>query len=128
MWATKLDEHLYHIENSPFFAVGVAYGDCVETAIKDDMVSFVKTVTLSGHSNYRIIPEKGISKAQFDCFWHPLEKLGCSYEHGDFGFDLYSVDVPKHTDINVVFALLENGEFNSIWDFEEGHCAHPTSR
>lgn len=57
---------------------------------------FVRTVASSGRSTYRIILNEEASDAQFERFWEPLEAEGCIYEHGDFGYTMYSVDVPKH--------------------------------
>ena len=37
---------------------------------------------------------------------------------------LLAVDVPPDTDINVVYTLLDKGEKDGIWSFEEGHCGH----
>jgi hypothetical protein len=88
------------------------------------VISFVKTVTISGRSTYRIIPTNGVDDAIFQSYWEPLENEGCSYEQGNFGYDMYSVDVPKTANIQRVFALLENGETNDVWGFEEGHCGH----
>ncbi len=84
----------------------------------------MKTVTSSGRSTYRIIPNEGADEARFGRFWAPLKDEGCTYEQGNFGYEIYSVDVPKTSDIQKVFALLETGETNGVWGFEEGHCGY----
>ncbi len=124
MWATKLDEHLYRIENSPFFVKGIAFEDVVKTKLLDGVMFFVKKATSSGGSNYRLLCKEGTDDTQFEHFWKPLEAVGCTYEQGDFGYSMYSVDVPKKANIQQVFALLQDGIANDIWDFEEGHCGH----
>ena len=124
MWATKLDDHLYKIENSPFFVKGIAFEDVVKTKLLDGMISFVKTAISSGGSTYRILCKECTDETQFELFWKPLEVVGCKYEQGDFGYRMYSVDVPKQANIQQVFALLQDGISNDIWDFEEGHCGH----
>ena len=125
MWATKLGDHLYKIEGSPFFVKGITFEDAVKTKLLDGVISFVKTATSSGGSTYRILCKEGTDETQFERFWKPLEVVGCTYEQGDFGYRMYSVDVPKQANIQQVFALLQDGISNDIWDFEEGHCGHP---
>ena len=44
-----------------------------------------------------------------------------SYEEGD----ALAVDVPPKADIYEVYSLLEAGEQNGVWEFDEGHCGHP---
>jgi hypothetical protein len=63
------------------------------------------------------------SDDDFQRAWRPLQNLGCTYEVGDRR--LFAVDVPQDADIHHVYALLETGEADGIWDFEEGHCGHP---
>ena len=125
MWATKLGDHLYKIEGSPFFVKGITFEDAVKTKLLDGVISFVKTATSSGGSTYGILCKEGTDETQFERFWKPLEVVGCTYEQGDFGYRMYSVDVPKQANIQQVFALLQDGISNDIWDFEEGHCGHP---
>lgn len=120
MWVTRLDSGLYKIENSPFFARGISYEDIVEVKQRDGVNIFIRTVAPSGRSTYRIILDEDTSGAQFERFWKPLEAEGCTYEHGDFGYIMYSVDVPKETDVQKVFNLLSDGVSQEVWDFEEG--------
>lgn len=126
LWATRLDDGLYKVENSPFFARGISYEDIVEVTQRDGVNIFVRTVFPSGGSTYRIILGKNTTKAQFEHFWGFLAAEGCTYEQGDFGYIMYSVDVPKEADIHQVFAFLNEGETQKVWDFEEGHCCHLT--
>lgn len=124
VWATLLDNGFYKVENSPFFARGLSYEDIVQARYQDGLNMFVRTVASSGRSTYRIILSEGASSAQFERFWEPLEAEGCRYEHGDFGYTMYSVDVPKETNVQKVFSLLNKGVSQDVWDFEEGHCGH----
>ncbi|MGR3635777.1 MAG: DUF4265 domain-containing protein [Shimia sp.] len=124
VWVTPLGDALYKVENSPFFALGVSYQDIVQTEHKEGTNMFVRTVTSSGRSTYRIILREDATDAQFEHFWRPLEGEGCTYEHGDFGYTIYSVDVPKDTDAQKVYSLLNEGLLQKVWDFEEGHFGH----
>ena len=124
VWATKLGDDLFRLENSPFFANGLSYEDVIKTTLKERVNYFIETVSSSGRSTYRIIPNNAADSASFERYWQPIEDLGCSFEQGNFGFILFAVDVPSNTDIHQVFALLEEGVHNKVWEFEEGHCSH----
>ncbi|WP_420831742.1 DUF4265 domain-containing protein [Bathymodiolus japonicus methanotrophic gill symbiont] len=93
--------------------------------IQNDDLLFESTSIAAGHSTYRILLEKNISDKDFLKFWNPLEKQGCSYESADMDkISLYAIDVPPKSDIYLVYELLEKGEREGIWGFEEGHCGH----
>lgn len=124
LWISKTSENLCKLENSPFFAKNLSLGDTVKFEVKNNTNYIVESIARSGNSTYRIIPTDKIGKVKFQNFWKPLEKLGCSYEEGDLGVKIYAINVPKSTNIHMVYELLENGEQNKIWDFEEGHCSH----
>jgi hypothetical protein len=63
----------------------------------------------------------------FWLWWGKLQDLGCTYENGGdhYGKTLFSVDVPPATDIDAVHRILQDGDKEKIWDFEEGHVGHP---
>lgn len=74
---------------------------------------------------------------EFEGRWPALEKLGCSCEtthrHTSYGHrQLYSVDVPPEADIDAVRALLDEGDRDGAWIFQDGHIDHrpasPTAR
>jgi len=52
-----------------------------------------------------------------------MERLGCTYENANSR--LLSIDVPPSVDIYKAYSLLELGEKEGVWDFEEAHCGHP---
>jgi hypothetical protein len=54
-----------------------------------------------------------------------LQAAGCSFE-GVEG-RLLAVDVPPRANIHHVYHLLQHGEDDGVWEFEEGHCGHPLS-
>ncbi len=124
VWATHVHGSHYRLENSPFFARGLSFQDIVTVIEQDGMKTVLETTTPSGGSTYRIIPNENTTPEQFEACWKPAQDAGCSYEHGNFGYDIYAVDVPATTDIHTVYAALEEGLRQEIWDFEEGHCGH----
>lgn len=130
LWAKKLpsDHQYFELRNSPFFAKGVSYLDVVE-AMEDPNCAgefdYRRTISPSGHSTYRILLDK--KSNAFSIWWEKLAALGCTYEYSDHGEELlYAVDVPTSTDLLVVYKILEDGEKQSVWMFDEGHCGHTT--
>jgi hypothetical protein len=115
-------ENTYQIRNIPFYAKCVSLDDVIEIKEIEGVKYFKSVLKKSGHSTYRIFLKDGVSEDIFTDFWMPLENIGCSYEKGYNRF--YSIDVPLETDIYKVYSLLENGEKNNIWEFEEGNVGH----
>ena len=127
VWATRLHDEVYRIENTPFFAKGVSFQDSVMTKLDGNQRFFADLVSSSGRSTYRILMlENEHNSAVFGDYWKPLERLGCSYEQGVFGYQLFAVDVPPSTNIEAVYSFLEHGERDGTWTFEEGHCGQPS--
>jgi len=128
LWAKRMSEAelCFRLQNSPFYAKGVSYLDVVEASENPDYpgeFQYVKTLRPSGHSTYRLLVDKG--SAGFIQWWEPLKQLGCTYEYSDEGAKLlYAVDVPESTDVVRVYRILQAGENESVWVFDEGHCGH----
>lgn len=122
VWASKLSNNQYRIENVPFYAKGISYGDIVKINSKGDDLHFSEVVEKSKHSTYRIYLMPEISNERFKEFWNGLQVIGCTYEKADK--NLYAIDVPSETNIYKAYELLEKGEKKGIWDFEEGDCGH----
>lgn len=126
VWVELVSGNRYRLRNTPFFAKGVSFEDVVFAKDKDGDLLFESTSIAAGHSTYRILVDKTISDDDFSRYWKPLERLGCTYESADRKkMILYAVDVPSKADIYQVYELLDKGEKDGIWGFEEGHCGHP---
>ncbi len=68
-----------------------------------------------------------------DEYWKKLEAIGCTYESTTLNTKhgkkvLYSIDVPDSTDLYAVYSILEDGEKNGVWMFQEGHVGHQLRR
>jgi hypothetical protein len=129
LWAEALSEkNAYRIHNTPFCIDGISYLDEV-VAITDSKSGFLEfggvVLARSGHSTYRIVTIP--LEPRFLSIWQELEDIGCSYEGAkdietSMGQkDLFAVDVPPQTDIYAAYRILERGEADSIWQFQEGH-------
>ena len=121
IWAEPVGRGRYLLRNTPFFAFGVSNGDIVFGREDEGQVVFSGVSIYGGHSSYRLKLLSTKGRNEFRRFWEPLEALGCTYEEGD----VIAIDVPPSANIYAVYSLLENGASAGIWDFEEGHCAHP---
>lgn len=122
LWAKKVEDDVYQLDNSPFFANDVSYRDVIAVERKDGQLFFQSVKKRSGHSTYRVILNEGLTHHHFTKFWEHILKHGCTYEHGDMlSLPLYTIDVPHNSDIEEVYAWLVEGENEDIWDFEEAH-------
>jgi len=121
LWATTNAPGEYTIENTPFFVKGVGYKDVVSATEVNGVLQFDRVLRSNGHSTYRILLNSEASKEEFEEYWSPIEQLGCTYESGDLGYLIWAVDVPAEVDVKEVYRLLDIGEQEDIWGFEEGH-------
>jgi uncharacterized protein DUF4265 len=114
------------VDNSPFYVYGISFGDVV-TAVPDGArLLFDRVIERGGHSTYRIKLPAGTDHRYFLTYWPALEALGCSYEGSSAGVRrLYAIDVPPEADIHEVYRMLEEGENEGRWEFEEGHYCSP---
>jgi Domain of unknown function (DUF4265) len=117
---------LFEMKNSPFYTRDVSYLDIVRAVpgIHVRGLDFAGLIGSRGHSTYRILVQD--DSRGFDEYWQRLSQLGCTYEGGQVrAATLYSVDVPKTTDIHQVRRILEDGHNDGVWTFEEGRVVHP---
>jgi hypothetical protein len=125
IWAEPLGDARYRLRNVPFYARGVSLGDTVLAQDHDGTVMVEKILKRGGHSTYRIFLCDGL-KIDSDAFgiaWKEIRTLGCTYENANGRW--IAVDVPPETDADSVYTLLNRGEADGVWTFEEGHCGHP---
>jgi len=124
VWVQGLSNRTLMLRNSPFFAKGLSNLDVVDAKIENNELIFVGVLVKGGHSTYRVIPDNAISDVRFLEYWKKLAALGCTYEsYSGINLKIYSVDVPPTSDVKAVYSILQAGEKNGIWDFEEGHFA-----
>ena len=127
LWAKRMPTddgaRILELQNSPFYAFGISYLDIVSAVEADGRFVFSSVVIPAGHSTYRLLMPDVSPK--FEAGWALLSQQGCTYESGNLGEQhLFSVDVPPDADIHTVYRMLEEGEAQGLWKFEEGHCGH----
>jgi hypothetical protein len=89
-------------------------------------LKFCQVIEHKGHSTYRLMVSQDAVGPRFESKWRPLAAIGCRYEAASPRF--LAVDVPPDTDIYEAYDLIENGQRDGIWLFEEGHVGHPLLR
>ncbi|WP_431204335.1 DUF4265 domain-containing protein [Bradyrhizobium betae] len=136
MWAEPLfynDRLVFKINNSPFCAREVSFGDIVAASPTKNrsVYEFAEVIKRSGHSTFVLLVKPG--DVRVSSYWQPMEDAGCTYESGNEKWSgeiwtVYSVDVPPTTDLALVFKALEKGLEDGIWLVQEGyvHDAHRT--
>jgi hypothetical protein len=126
VWAADLGDGKFRLDNLPFFAMGLAFGDIVSVEPSTTGFPTVKDVVeRSGHSLYRIYLLSGRTQTDFERAWAPIGRLGCSYERATD--QLVAVDVPPATDIYEAYRLLDASADAGIWDLQEAFVGHPLS-
>jgi hypothetical protein len=120
LWAFELGEGLYKIDNTPFFATGIAVEDVISAEPEAGMLVYKEVVHPSGHSTLRVVvynhdevPEvRGLFK-----------QLGCPTEQSHLR-GLIAIDVPPSVSWDELKRVLDTGRAQDRWDYEEACLAH----
>ena len=106
LWAVHLQENLYRLENSPFFAYRVSWEDIVEAEPdKNGVLCFSRIAVKSGNRTVRVITQTyETTSEEAKPFLDGIIQLGCSYE----GLQprLVSITVPSEIELETVVDYL----------------------
>ena len=121
LWVEALGLNRFRIVSSPFFVFGVSADDVVAAEEIQGVQRFQNVVSRGGHSTYRIFLQGGrtIKDADFQTYWTPISALGSTFENANDHF--VAVDIPRGSGVGAIYKLLEKGEQDGIWVFEEAH-------
>ncbi len=127
MWASRVSDSTFKIDNSPFFAKGVSAGDIVAAEQTSGGLVFRDLVQPSGHSTVRVVAirgdrNEGQVQALVAELRESLKALGCSTELSHLP-NLFSVDIPPEVDYRSVSAFLSQKESEGILEYEEACLA-----
>jgi Domain of unknown function (DUF4265) len=126
VWVQGLSDRTLLLRNSPFFAKGLSNLNVVDAKVENNELVFAGVRSKGGHSTYRLMVGNAVSDTRFQERWKELAALGCTYESfSGVDLKLYTVDVPPASNVEAIYVVLQAGERNGIWDFEEGHFAGP---
>lgn len=121
LWAEHVGGDEYRIDNSPWFVRNLSNGDVVGARAGVDGVLWATDHRQrSGRLTVRVIPRKG---GPMDGDLQPLVDLFAPYRVDAEGFGqfrLVALDIPSDADLAAIKALLQRGEADGHWDYEEG--------
>jgi Domain of unknown function (DUF4265) len=135
MWAAPAGRDVtgsrrFQIRNSPFHARDISFKDIVQATPTEQarVFEFEQVIERSGHSTYMLLVEP--DHPEFKVRWNTLKDMGCSHESATINMNigrrvLYSIDVPPSANVHEVYRLLERGELDAIWSFQEGYAHLP---
>jgi hypothetical protein len=114
----------FQLDNIPVFARDVSLGDIVSAENNAGRLRFRTVVQNGGHSTVRILlPTSGNGQALLK----PLQDLGCTVRESRVN-GLFAIDVPPQVDYGAVTDILEAGEREGVWDYEQSSIAGSADR
>jgi hypothetical protein len=122
LWAVPAGKNHYRLENTPWFARGVAVEDIWSATVSEDGVLWAdEQVAWSGHCTIRIIPLAdgplhGSQQAVID----KMVELGASAEGFGEKINIVAVSIPNGSDFPAIKAVLQSNTANGSWEYEEG--------
>jgi hypothetical protein len=115
VWANRLSDGFYSLDNIPFFSREATLGDIVKTVDVDGEKFFSAIHKRSGNSLVRVVV---YDNHETEVIRRQLSDLGCSSELSHLE-SLFAINVPPNVSIESVRALLNSG-FDEGWlDYEE---------
>lgn len=115
LWATKVGEDRYQIDNSPFYAYGVSWQDTVFAPFdqNEGFPTFQKIVSKSGHRTVRVIFDPPVENGNAsDQLFQGLVSRGCTYEGANRGY--MSIDVPPSVKLQTIRQYLIDND--ATWE------------
>lgn len=121
LWANKVTDSTYQLDNIPWFAVGVSWGDLVRVRRSGaGELLFEEVVKPSGHSTVRVIVYE---LDALDEVIGRVERIGCSTENSHVP-GLFSVDIPPNRAVrDQLTSYLAREHENDVLDYEESCIA-----
>ncbi|WP_239091097.1 DUF4265 domain-containing protein [Asanoa iriomotensis] len=122
LWARLVTADTARVANVPFLQDGVAEGDVVRFTTDDDGVRWsVERVEASGNCTIRVLPlPDGPLGRSARAVHEKFAPFGLGGETFSAEFPFVALTVPADTDLGAVKVLLESGETEGWWAFEEG--------
>lgn len=118
LWAFRLDDGTYQIDNVPFYAYGLNYRDVVkvDAANADEKPVVKEVIRPSGHRTIRVIFPKQVGKVEQTPIISVLEKMNVSAERA---FENYlAFDIPPNVDFESVKSTLNEYQHRGILTYE----------
>jgi hypothetical protein len=121
VWARPLGNDEYELDNVPWFARGVAFGERVRADSDDGMLVVREQIAWSGRYTIRVIPlGDAPARDQVREVIDAFSQLGVDCEGALPSFKLVALDIPASADLNAIKSRLQEGEVEGRWSYEEG--------
>jgi hypothetical protein len=120
LWALPLGGDTYRLDNTPWFARGLAADDVVEAlAGSDGILWAIRRVEWGGRQTVRVIPQRiGPLSGDPQAVLNAFAPLGARGE-GVQQYGMVALDIPPDVALTEVKSLLVAGERDGRWDYEE---------
>ncbi|WP_332452947.1 DUF4265 domain-containing protein [Chryseobacterium aquaticum] len=115
VWAFKLNDNKYKIDNIPFYASGFACNDIVSAEEHSEQLYVSELIEASGNSTVRLLFQNTNDIKEVRKF---LKDNGCDSEQSNVD-SLIAVDIPFNISYKGIKEFLDNGEANEKWEYEE---------
>ncbi len=122
LWATQVGPAEYLVENTPWFARGLAPGDVVAVEHGEDGVLWATGVVQeSGNLVVRVTPRpQGPIKDDLQSILDSFAAYDVGGEGALPDWPIVSLDIPADADLAAVKATLDAGVAEGLWDYDEG--------
>jgi hypothetical protein len=117
MWALKVNDDRYKIDNIPFYVRGVSCNDIVSAQDRDGRLFFIKVEKDSGHRTVRVIITNNDKVVEKDVREH-LKVIGAEIEGVQKGF--FALDIPPSADFKEIQTYLSEKHDGQELDYDEG--------
>lgn len=125
MWAKRVGDALFELENAPFHVYGISEGDVFVAEVVDSVLQFKALQEKRGNRTIRVRFPRGCTHADFEQVWDPLAALGCTFEGSQLDRPLYAISVPPSASVEAVVAYLSALEDAGTLEYEEADCGSP---
>jgi hypothetical protein len=127
IWATLLGGNRYRIENAPFYAYNLNYGDVVEAVASapDRKPSVMRVVERSGHRTLRVFFGESVDETTRLARLKSLAELQVTFERCNARY--FALDLEPHADLHAVRDRLDSWEAEGIAEYESCEARAPGS-
>lgn len=127
MWAESLGSNRFRIDNVPFYAYNLNYGDVVEAiAERSDLKPAVlRVVERSGHQTLRVFFEEAVEENERIRLLNSLRELGVSYEGRSPRY--FALDLAPGANLNDVRDRLDRWQISGFAAYETCEARVPGS-
>lgn len=122
LWGIQKEEHLYQVDNTPYYLYGVSKGDWVLAHADENELIADSVAKQAGHSTVRVFASRKEDKLAIK---ENLQRLGavCSITSE---LSLFSVDIPPHVSFTAIDAYLSSITDDETIAYEDACLQHAT--